>query len=280
MTRDVETDDRSTGQEAPSLPAAGLEHDQAGQILQRVAWPEAVQGVIFSWEARIVSQWGDLPEEEWGQIARQVDKSWQKTAGDINVAQIQFLNSRHHDQSLLLYTRAVVIAPATYYLITLISLLQITITELRRPADDAAGQLAALVSADQGIVLGADAVPAGAASPAERSPATYAIVWRSVEPMPAAIHSPLRRAFEQLAQENGCLIKYLAIEADMVHLVVACPPGRNSIWAVHLFKRGAEEKISQQSGLSARLWAKGHYAVESEQPLAEAELNLFKESNE
>jgi len=60
---------------------------------------------------------------------------------------------------------------------------------------------------------------------------------------------------------------------------VTCPPGRDSAWAAYLFKNGSEQVLQQQFGVAATLWDKGFYAVESTDPLATAELNIFLEHN-
>jgi REP element-mobilizing transposase RayT len=89
----------------------------------------------------------------------------------------------------------------------------------------------------------------------------------------------LRRALERLAAANACVLTHTLVRPELVHLVVTCPPGRDSAWAAYLFKNGSEQVIQQQFGVAATLWDKGFYAVESADPLATAELNIFLEHN-
>ena len=104
---------------------------------------------------------------------------------------------------------------------------------------------------------------------------SFAIVWRPLKKLPPALEIPLRRALERLAATNGCGLQQVTVQSELIHLVVTCPPGRDSAWAAYLFKNGSEEIIQQEYSVNASLWETGYYATESEQPLSEAELNLF-----
>ncbi|MCZ7670100.1 MAG: transposase [Chloroflexi bacterium] len=87
----------------------------------------------------------------------------------------------------------------------------------------------------------------------------------------------MRRALERLAATNGCGLQQVSVQPEPIHLVVTCPPGRDSAWAAYLFKNGSEEIIQQEFNVTANLWETGYYATESEEPLTETELNLFLE---
>ena len=106
---------------------------------------------------------------------------------------------------------------------------------------------------------------------------SYAIVWRPIRPIPKSLHIPLRRAIERLATANACTLGFTSVHEKLIHLVVTCPPGRDSTWAAYLFKNGSEDTIQKEYGVTATLWDTGFYAVESSEPLSEAELNLFLE---
>ena len=106
---------------------------------------------------------------------------------------------------------------------------------------------------------------------------SYAIVWRPVRPLPVSLHIPQRRAIERLAVANACVITHIAVQSELVHMVVICPTGRDSVWAAYLFKNGSERTIQQEFNVHAELWDTGFYATESTEPLTDAELNIFLE---
>ncbi|MCA9971815.1 MAG: hypothetical protein KC425_16435, partial [Anaerolineales bacterium] len=108
---------------------------------------------------------------------------------------------------------------------------------------------------------------------------SYALVWRPVRPLPKSLHVPLRRALERLALANACVITFIQVQAELVHMIVLCPPENDSSWAAYLFKRGAESMIQQEFGVSATLWENGYYAAESTEPLSAAELKVFLAAN-
>ena len=68
---------------------------------------------------------------------------------------------------------------------------------------------------------------------------------------------------------------YIAVQTELIHLVVLCPPDRDSAWAAYLFKNGSEATIQQEFGVQDILWETGHYATESSEPLSEAELRII-----
>jgi REP element-mobilizing transposase RayT len=85
----------------------------------------------------------------------------------------------------------------------------------------------------------------------------------------------LRRALERIAKANACLLPHFDVTNQYVHLVVNCPPGRNSTWAAHLFKNGSERELQTQFQVRTSFWSPGHYAITSADPLSPAELDLF-----
>lgn len=131
-------------------------------------------------------------------------------------------------------------------------------------------------------------VPALPPSPSKESPLknplllgkTYAIAWRPIASLPTMLHIPLRRALERIAHLNQCTLYHLQVTNHLIHLVVSCPPGQNSLWVAQQFKNGSESQIQQQLAVQATLWAKGYYAKESMVPLSLAEINLFLEQSQ
>jgi hypothetical protein len=85
----------------------------------------------------------------------------------------------------------------------------------------------------------------------------------------------VRRALERIAIANACALTYVDVQAQLIHIVVTCPPGRSSGWAVHMLKSGSDEAIRREYGQTRPLWHVGHYARESNDPLSDAELNIF-----
>ncbi len=115
----------------------------------------------------------------------------------------------------------------------------------------------------------------GAAELAGGEGATFAIAWRAASSLPAALVEPAQRTIKQIAQVNDCQLHYVNLSAETVHLVVSCPPGRNSLWLAIQFKQGCEDSLKQQFGLVEPLWARGYYARRSTMPLPAHELDLF-----
>jgi hypothetical protein len=170
---------------------------------------------------------------------------------------------------LLLYSRAV----TDEYLLTLVALPETPLRELRQQARTVTAQLELVL---QGKTLqDAQAETTAAAPNGQRI--SYAIVWRPIRPIPKSLHIPLRRAIERLAMANACTLSYTSVHERLIHLVVTCPPGYDSTWAAYLFKNGSEDTIQREYGVAASLWDTGFYAIESTDPLSEAELNLFLE---
>jgi hypothetical protein len=109
----------------------------------------------------------------------------------------------------------------------------------------------------------------------------YAIAWRPIEPLKSSMKIAVQQIIQQLAGNYGCLLTYLLVESNIVHIVVDCPSGRGSGWVAHTFKEGVEKSIEAQFGVEITLWSKGYFATESHQPLSGAILDLFlKDSDE
>ena len=235
---------------------AALQQAQLGQLLQTVIFAQATQ---------VLAHWGTLNDTEVANVALHTGREWLQ---DGFKSRVQFLHLPPRTGEWLLYTVCVDDA----YLLTMVAASEMPLAELRRQAGQLIGYL---LDALQGVAPFAAAETAVDEEDPDRK--SYAIVWRPLVKLPPALHIPLRRALERLATVNGCRLRHTAVQPELVHLVVACPPGRDSAWAAYLFKNGAEEIIQQEYGVAANLWETGYYASESAEPLTEAELNIFLE---
>jgi hypothetical protein len=263
---------------------------------------------------------GVLSKPDMSALVSQVDHDWRREPRQPDDAQIQFWGGDGASASpFIVYTRATIYG----LLLSVVSVSQLTITELRLQADGVVEQLAELplppappntpvvaepltpppppalpkVKPAVEEMAGATAVPTtttptatGDTAVIEPAPApaksttsplsggkTYAAIWRSAAPLPEPILLRLEDIFQEIGRENGCAIKHLLLRPDISHLVVACPPGRNSVWLVHLLKRESESRIAAEFETDTGLWAKGYYASESSVLLSESEMQLFLE---
>jgi CheY-like chemotaxis protein len=223
---------------------------------------ELVQTAVFARGSKLIGYWGGLSDAEATTVAQQVGHTWDSRPGQV---QVQFLHLPAHSGDMLLYTRCII----DRFLLTLVGIPETPINELRRRAD----RLAHILS---DTLAGQPAVTDSDGFDTQARP-VYAIVWRPVQPLPTALFIPLRRIIERLAASNGCILTYVEVRAELVHLVVNCPPGQSSSWAAFLFKSGTEEAIQQEFGLTVNLLRSGYYAEETADPLPEAELRLFFE---
>jgi hypothetical protein len=251
----------------PNSPADAAAPDTAVLIaaLQQIQLGQLLQTVIFADAMRVLAHWGTLNDNEVANVALHVGQEWLQ---DNYQTRIQFIHLPARAGERLLYTTAL----REQYLLTLVALPEMPLTQLRRSAQQLRGYLTDALNGVRtfGVITAVgDGEDAGYTS--------YAIVWRALDPLPETLHIPLRRALERLAEANGCHLNYADVQRDLAHLVVACPPGRDSAWAAYLFKNGSEEIIQQEYAVSATLWQTGYYAAESAEPLTEAELNLFLE---
>lgn len=234
------------------------------EILAQVRFSRLVQSAIFTRDAKLLSFTGDIQEKEAATISMHTGREWSGTMP----SRIQFLHLPARKGDLLLYTHRVL----SNYFLTLVAAPETPVGELR-------SQAAQLVVRLKNIVLGQTTPLStgqlGGVNIDGRL--TYAIVWRPTQPLPASLIIPLRRALERIAWGNACILTHTQVESELVHIVVNCPPGRDSMWATYLLKMGSEKKIQEEFGVMANLWDKGFYAIEGSDPLTEQELNLFLE---
>ncbi len=234
------------------------------EALQQIRFSRLVQSVIFARSTKMLSCIGELTEKEAETVGMHVGRDWYSP----NPTRIQFLHLPARKGDLLLYSHQVL----ENYFLTLVAAPETPIGELRVQASK-------LVVTLRRIVLGQTATLTGRLVAGERvdGRTSYAIVWRPTQPLSSSLIIPLRRALERIANTNACILTHTQVLPELVHVVVNCPPGRDSAWVTYLLKQGSEKKIQEEFGVLANLWDKGYHATESTDPLSENELNLFLE---
>ncbi|PIE81275.1 MAG: hypothetical protein CSA11_04575 [Chloroflexi bacterium] len=235
-------------------------------VLQQANLGQLIQTAIFAKKERVLAHWGKLNDTEVAAVALHVGQNWPAENGKNVRVQFHRLPARSGDR--LLYSLCV----ENIFLLTLVALPETPLTQLRIEADRIADHLAEAVHGRNMLDM-----PSNPSMHHKQKPLTYAIVWRPLKKLPPALAIPLRRALGRLATTNGCALKEASVQAELIHLVVTCPPGRDSAWAAYLFKNGSEAIIQQEYNFNVHLWETGYYATESEAPLSEKELNLFLE---
>jgi hypothetical protein len=232
--------------------------------LERVKPERFVQTAVLAHGTRLLAYWGELNERQAATVALHVGKGW----GDApHTAQVQFMRLPAHAGDMLLYTRSV----ANGHLLTLVVSPDTTLSKLRAQADT----LATSLKETEGSQNASHTVSTAETDEERGERKSYALVWRPVKSLPPGLHTPLRLTLKRLAVENACVLKYVTVQPELVHIVVSCPPGRDSAWAAYLFKNGSEEAIQEEYGVTATIWEPGFYAVDSSEPLFDAELNIF-----
>ena len=222
--------------------------------------------VIFAQGNHIIGYWGELKEREATAIALYVGNGW---GANPYPSRVQFFNLPARAGEFLLYTQQVNEA----YLVTMVSLPEAPLNEVRHQTKRIVKKLEKVAAGkDFGVTGMLDQFKEAGARP------SCALVWRPLRPVPRALHIPLRRAFERLAGANSCVLTHIDVHNEVIHLVVTCPPGRDTSWAAYLFKSGSQQIIQQEFGVAATLWETGFFARETADPLSTAELKLFLET--
>lgn len=254
-------------------PLRALNENSLTALLQRTIDDERLLSIVLAEKGQVMAHAGTLDDQQAGRVAQRVQNGWEN--GEGGTAQIQFISLPGRVSELVLYSRPV--GPSR--LLSLAALPEMTVTPLRQRADTLAGQLASLWSLpDEPVVPEAPQDSMPPPMPAEPEVNTIAIIWRPVAPLPAVLSIPLRRALERIAERRACLLNTLEIRPDYVHLLVTCPPGRDSAWVAHCFKTGSEMEIQKQFGVQAALWQRGYFAVASPEPFNERQIQLYLES--
>lgn len=233
--------------------------------LQQAKLGRLIQSAVFFKGSRVLAHYGELNATQAATVALQAGGDWENSPHSVR---IQFIRLPTRAGDMIVYTQRV----EADFLLTLVALPETPVSELRAQSDS-------LVAGLRDILAGRERLEREA--PKRDGQAnnrrSFAIVWRPVEPLPTSLHIPLRRAMARLAVANGCSLRYIEVQSELVHMVVTCPPGRDSAWAAYLFKNGSEATIQQEFNVEASLWDTGYYSAESTEPLSVAELNIFLE---
>jgi REP element-mobilizing transposase RayT len=239
--------------------------DAHAAIHTGILGPRVQAGLLLQGK-KLVTHWGNLSKANANLITETVNQGWAEAEKN---TQVQFLRFPEQGHVLLLYTR--VLSPGQpvdqekRYLFTLVAAPEVSLSWLRTRADK-------LVENLSYVVYTAAAPPKPVTTP--NSP-TYAIVWAAEQPFATTQVPLVRRTLERIAIANACALTHIDVQPQLIHLVVTCPPGRSSGWAVHTLKSGSDEAIRQEIEQKRPLWNLGHYARESAEPLTSAELNIF-----
>lgn len=252
------------------IPSQKKEIDAAVlvSILQRANLGHLVQGVVFAQREKPLAYWGDMAEAEITQIAHW---SWGDEGVERGLVQIQFVSLPSRPSDMLLYTRVI----AENHQLTLLAVPETPLRELRLRAEKLATPLLEALAGRTDVDEAEVKIDTGLLGKRR----SFAIVWRPLRPLPPSLLIPMRRVFERLAATNACVLAHNDVQPDLVHLVVLCPPEKDSLWASYLFKNGSENIIQQEYGVHTNLWETGFYAAETSEPLSAAELNLFLETD-
>lgn len=232
-------------------------------VLQRAKLEQLIQTAVFALGSQLLAYWGNLSESEASIVALQVGQDWPPGS---QTARLQYIHLPARAGEWLLYTQYLVGG----YLLTLVALPETPLTPLRHQAER-------LLPALTDVINGRIPPPPSTEPSTPLYHKSYALAWRPIQPLPETFLIPLRRTIERLAATNQCTLSFISIEPHLTHLVVACPPGRDSVWAAYLFKNGSEEIIQREYGGSTTLWEPGFYAITSTEPLSEAELHILQE---
>ena len=248
----------------PSPPPGMRGFDEA---LEGATQHEKVVAVLLTGDDEMLKQVGSLNEDQAHLIASRISETWRPR----NTALIQFLRLPSRTADLFLFTRPL----HGHYLVTLVAQPGITLGKAREIVDELFRRASVEGGTSPGQGPSDSVVTAHVARSDPQQKVSYALVWQPRRPLPATIQVAVRQALERIAKANSCALTYIMVEAEVIHIVVSCPSGRNTAWVANLFKKGVEEEVQEQFGVPARLWNKGYYAAHSEEPLSEAELNLF-----
>ena len=224
-----------------------------------------IQSAILTQGQSLITHWGQLSRTEANLIVQTISQDWIETT---KTSQVQFSRLPEQGQVFLLYTRVMrpqhPISQEKRYMLTLVAAPEVSLSWLRTRADKLVENL--------GKVLYTAVSPSETVSP--RTP-SFAIAWRTQEPIPNARIIPIKHIIERVAIANACALTFIDVQPQLVHAVITCPRGRNSGWAVHTLKSGSEALIQHEFKQTQPLWDKGHYAQESTESLTAAELNIF-----
>ena len=198
-------------------------------------------------------------------VAEQIRQSWDD---EPRTAQIKILPFTGQAEPVMWYT-----IPTTSYLLTVAAQPDAPVYRVRRQAS----QLARLLDTNYGSQDSPENHLTDRLDQEEASDnlgSAYHLVWWPVVPMPHYVRQIVSGYIRELAQANACVIHKLNVTSRGLHIFVTCPPNRMSCWAADLFKTGVQDEIRDRFGFSIKLWQKGYFVADADQPPTESELKF------
>jgi len=245
----------------PALPDDQPDISVLIAALQKVELDRVIQTAVIAHNDNYLAHWGRLNITQARYVVRLVSSEWLDVKSQ---TRLQFMSLPERADDLLLYTRRV--TDDDYFILS--ALPEAPLYELRQRADVLTAVLRNLLHGK--AVMSTDDIMYSV-----KGENSYAIVWRSIRPLPSNMHLPVQTAIERLATANACHLIHTDVQPEYIHLIVACPSQKDSDWAATLFKNGSEETIQQQLKTNTPLWDSGFYATASKRPLTDLELQLF-----
>jgi hypothetical protein len=230
-----------------------------------VDWREEIAQVVMAVEGQVVTFCG---EDDEAMAAAVAEEAWQALAGGGSTPQVQYLRLGKPPRAVMFYTR-----PFAGGLLTTVADPRMPVYTIRQWAQRLVG-LVIEQSGDYPIV-GFAGLASELAEAEESDEHTFALAWRPVKQLPEEMQEFIRRRIPEVAKENLCILGYLSVQERLIHLVLTCPPGRSSAWAVKLFKESTEQAVRLQYPLSDSLWQRGYLAGDPVDPSTTTALDLF-----
>ncbi len=245
----------------------GEEESRLRDLLDNVAGNEKILGGIVTAGHALLAKGVGLSDEQVQTIVLRVIATWQEG----NTALLQFIRPPDEAADLLLYSRPV----SRSQLLTLAAAPAANVSRLRRAADELAARLGGLDRVEPITPQKTTRSPSSTVPSRAAVTTSYALVWRPRRALPAALQDAVGQALQSVADTNSCTLHHREVTAALVHIVVTCPGRRSSAWMAQLFKQGVQARIQMQYGVPAKLWSRGFYAKDGDEPLSRVELELF-----
>lgn len=254
----------------PKLPAHLARLREACQEVGLTRNQSPVHLVVLSSGKNVLGYYGQGNKSQVAAVVKVVSHCWHKGR---YTAQLQFLRFADYYDPRFIYSRDVSGA-----VLTIVAEPDVPVSDLRKLANRLARRLSdpdeeqtesaqshfRLISHNNGLTQN------------DRQTSTFAIAWWPVKPLPKMLQDITEECIKIISREISCTVHHLSVTPTIVHLVIHCPPGKTAAWAIYQMKSGINQEIESRFGThTTTIWRKGFYAVESNQPLNESELNML-----
>lgn len=250
---------------------APLNPDHFSEIARELLKTPQIQFVVFLQEQEIIGYHTSDNTEQLSAAAAVVKERINDGEGP-PPAQIEFIDPKEAaaaalfpDDTLMLYTR-----PFGSYMMTIGAHAQTPVSLLRKLIK----QIQLRYVSGQNFI----ASPSSAAlkiEDEEGALASYVLVWRPQIALNAENRLALDKILPAIALAEGFVLQDIILNERFVHVVVSCPPQRNSAWLAQTLKHNSEIALQKKIGYAVPIWSKGYYAKRSGNPLSAAELNRY-----